>query len=245
MPSGDLVSLLRASLAAHQPVVVDAPGLRRAAVLAPLVFKGPEPYVLFTERTHDVATHKGQVSFPGGSIDPTDADARQAALRETHEEIGVRPDQIDVLGRLDDVVTSAATFVVTPFVGVMDDGAAHIASRGEVARILEVPLAHLLDPERRHPDANTHHWMYEWQGTAIWGATARMLNQLLHILGLVDPFAEDVAVLRSLTDPDDRASFIQLLLNVHATRESAADFVRRHPAEVPASVRNHVLGLRA
>src|SRR5206468_703501 len=126
----------------------------------------------------------GQVCFPGGSIEDYDASPLIAALRETGEEVGVLPEQVDVLGQLDDVVTNSALFRITPFVGLIPDGAAHITSDGEVARILEVPLEHLLDPRKRQPDPLTGHWRYEWEGAVIWGATARMLSQLLEVLGL-------------------------------------------------------------
>ena len=223
----ELTAFLREQLGRRTPVATDGAGLRRAVVLAPLVFKGGEPYVLFTERTHDVATHKGQVSFPGGSIEVADASPMEAALRETFEEIGVPPEAVEVVGQLDEVATNAATFAITPFVGVMPDGAAHIASPFEVARIAEVPLAHLLDPMVREPDLVTNHWKYSWDGLVIWGATARMLNELLHILGLVDPFAEDLALLRSLSEAEERARFVELMRELHPTRQSAAEAFRR------------------
>ncbi|HEU0167816.1 MAG TPA: CoA pyrophosphatase [Chloroflexota bacterium] len=226
MSPGELTAFLREQLRERTPSTADAAGLRRAAVLAPLVFKGSAAHVLFTERTHDVATHKGQVSFPGGRIETADASPMDAALRETFEEIGVPPEAVEVLGQLDEVATNAATFAITPFVGIMPDGAAHVASPFEVARIAEVPLEHLLDPAARQPDLVTNHWKYSWDGLVIWGATARMLNELLHILGLVDPFAQDLALLRSLSDAEERARFVELMRELHPARQSAAEAFR-------------------
>ena len=222
-----VVTRLRANLGEHVPEPIDAAGLLRAAVLAPLVVRGDVVTVLFTQRTNDVATHKGQVSFPGGRIETTDADPAAAALRETFEEIGIQPESVEMLGQLDEVATAAATFAVTPFVGVAPADAAHITSPFEVARIVEVPLEHLLDGQARQPDLLTNHWKYEWDGAVIWGATARMLNQLLHILGLVDPFADDLALLRLLADTEERARFVELMQELHPARQSAAEVFRR------------------
>ena len=242
MNHDELAALVRRRLGERAPDSVAAPGVRRAAVLAPFVFKGDRPHVLFTQRSMDVSTHKGQVSFPGGGIDPGDASPLAAALRETEEEIGVPARQIEVLGQIDDVATNAGTYIITPFAAILEDGAAHISSDYEVARILEVPLAYLMDAAQRQPDLKTHHWQYVWQGIVIWGATARMLNQLLHILGLQDPFEEDVRVLRALTDPDDRVRFIELLLELHPRRDSAVEHLRRHPESANDRLRALALG---
>ena len=110
--------LIWARLGERTPAVVSAEGMRRAAVIVPLFFRAGEAYVLFTQRTEDVPTHKGQISFPGGMVEPEDGGLAAAALRETFEEVGVRPDQVQVLGQLDDMPTSSAPFVITPFVGL-------------------------------------------------------------------------------------------------------------------------------
>ena len=179
MTPAELVELLRQRLSERQPVILDPPGTRRAAVIAPLVFKEGEPHVLFTKRTEDVPSHKGQFSFPGGVIEPEDGGPLAAALRETEEEIGVPPEQIEVIGQLDDMTTRSVPFVITPFLGVLPDGLAHVTSDREVARILEVPLAGLLDEANREVDPRSGHWQYRWGEDIIWGATARMLTGLL------------------------------------------------------------------
>lgn len=223
-----LVELIRGRLAQRKPAISDVIGVRRAAVLAPLLFKPDgEPHLLFTQRTQDVPTHKGQVSFPGGGVEAYDTDECMAALRETSEEVGVLPNDVDVLGRMDELLTFSSTFIITPFAAVIPDGVAHVTSDREVARILEVPLKHLLDPNLRQPDQATHHWRYTWNGTVIWGATARILNEFLTILGLVDPFAEDLAIVRALADPEDKLRFTNLMSALHPDRKSAADYVRQ------------------
>jgi 8-oxo-dGTP pyrophosphatase MutT (NUDIX family) len=177
-----LVAELRRRLAARTPRTAEAPGFQRAAVLVPLLFKERAPHVLFTQRSQYVATHKGQISFPGGVIETSDAGAAAAALRETEEEIGIRAEQVEVLGRLDELPTNTSSFVITPFVGTIPAGAASLTSDLEVARIIEVPLAVLLDPSNRETDPRTGNWQYLWEDAVIWGATARILSGLLSIL---------------------------------------------------------------
>src|SRR5579884_2580823 len=177
-----LVELLRARLAEHQARTADPTGLRCAAVLVPLLFRDGEAYLLFTQRSEGLRTHKGQISFPGGSLDRCDADLAAAALRETHEEIGIPPERVRLLGRLDDHATNTTGFVITPFVGVVPAGAAHLTSDLEVARMIEVPLAALLDPATLQPDHRTRHGQYVGRDTVIWGATARILTSFLGIL---------------------------------------------------------------
>lgn len=191
-PSGDFIGDVQRRLEAHSPASVEIPGYRAAAVLVPLLLKGAEPYILFTQRSQEVPTHKGHVSFPGGAVETSDPGLAAAALRETHEEIGIAPEQVRILGRLDDGVSNTARFVIAPFVGLVPDGAARLTSDREVARILEIPLAYLLDSGNRRPDARTNNWRYPWQDAEIWGATARILNGFLNIMGLADPFAENI-----------------------------------------------------
>lgn len=179
---GGLVERLSRRLAERTPRQADVPGYRQAAVLVPLLFKLGEPHLLFTQRTQHVATHKGQVSFPGGVIEPQDADAAAAALRETEEEIGVPARQVRILGRLDDHVTNTSGFVIAPFVSVIPADAPRLTSDLEVARILEVPLAFLLEEANREADEPTSRWRYLWPGAPIWGATARILEEFLSIL---------------------------------------------------------------
>ena len=178
-----LIPELRRGLAARQARTAEAPGFQRAAVLVPLLFNEGVPHVLFTQRSQQVATHKGQISFPGGVIEDLDDGPAATALRETEEEIGIPAGTVDLLGRLDELATNTSSFLITPFVGTIPSGTATLTSDAEVARILEVPLAALLDPAQREPDPRTGSWQYLWDDAVIWGATARILSGFLSILG--------------------------------------------------------------
>jgi 8-oxo-dGTP pyrophosphatase MutT (NUDIX family) len=186
LPPGELLPLIERLLAGHTPRAGFEPGFKLAAVIVPLLFRDGEAQLLFTQRSHLVESHKGQISFPGGGIDPGDDGPVAAALRETHEEVGIRPEDVRILGRLDDRVTHTSGFIITPFVAHVPADAAYITSDIEVARLIEAPLDALLDPANREPDPRTNDWQYVWNGDVIWGATARILNSFLRILVDVD-----------------------------------------------------------
>jgi 8-oxo-dGTP pyrophosphatase MutT (NUDIX family) len=168
------------------PRLVSVPeaGLVRAAVLVLLERGGTGYCIVFTKRTQDVETHKGEVSFAGGMRDPQDSDDRATALREASEEIGVEPQDVTVLGELDPLVTVTG-FHVTPVVGVVDAGYVYRNNPAEVERVLRVPMAHLREPSTWFEDLRT------WRGEVhrlrscrfgddiIWGATSRMLQGFL------------------------------------------------------------------
>lgn len=153
-----------------------------AAVLVPVVDR-PEPTVILTERPETMRRHPGQISFPGGRIDPGDGGPVAAALREAEEEIGLPPDVVEVIG-IADVYRTITGFEVTPVVGVLPPGLDLRPHPGEVADMFEVPLAWLLDPERH--EVRTLDWRgrartyyeIEWRGRRIWGATAAMIVNL-------------------------------------------------------------------
>src|SRR6056297_1110083 len=121
--------------------------LRPAAVLVPLVDRADGLTVLLTERTAHLHAHAGQISFPGGAFEPGDADAVAAALRETEEEVGLAPEQVEVVGRLDTYVTRTG-FEVTPVVGLVRPPVLLRPDPFEVADVFEVPLDFILDPAR-------------------------------------------------------------------------------------------------
>lgn len=180
---------IRKLLRAYEPQEVErATHVHPAGVLLLIFEHGGEPHVVFQKRTDRVDAHKGQISFPGGGMDPEDPDILFTALRETHEEIGVAPHHVDVLGRLDDMVT-ISNFRVTPYVGWL----AHYPygwtfSEEEVAYLLEVPLSHLLDEANYVPDrriVNGREYLlpsYQFGPDLIWGATARMLTNFLDLV---------------------------------------------------------------
>jgi 8-oxo-dGTP pyrophosphatase MutT (NUDIX family) len=188
MTTAELVALTRARLAAHRRRIVPPGPLIRAAVLVPIIDRG-DPYLLFTKRTDRVGTHRGQISFPGGVVDPTDASIEGAALRECEEEIALPRGAAEVLGALDDTETFATRFVITPFVGVVHTPVAWQPDGDEIEKVIEVPYAVLAAPggfrvERWEHDGTTRDvYFFDWQGETIWGATARILRHYLDVMG--------------------------------------------------------------
>jgi 8-oxo-dGTP pyrophosphatase MutT (NUDIX family) len=165
--------------------------LRRAAVLVPMLQVDGEWHLLFTRRTDTVLNHKGQVSFPGGAVEPEDRDLVQAALRETHEEIGLLPDQVKILGRMPDYET-ISYYLITPVVGRIPWPYKFSLSPEEVMRVFTIPLKWLADDanweEKPYLRPNGKEEMviyYEtYYGELLWGITARITLNLLHLLGL-------------------------------------------------------------
>jgi 8-oxo-dGTP pyrophosphatase MutT (NUDIX family) len=162
--------------------------LTEAAVLVPIVTRGEGPTVLLTQRTDHLNDHAGQISFPGGRLDPGDADARAAALRETEEEIGLPHAHVRLVGRLDTYVTRTG-FEVTPLIGLVAPPFALTLDSFEVAEAFEVPLAFFLDPANRKTDSRLyqgkerHFFAFPYGERYIWGATAGMLVNLAEVLG--------------------------------------------------------------
>lgn len=176
---------LRQALAhADGPEVLPAAGLefgelKPAAVLVGLI-GGPAPGVLLTKRASGLRSHSGQVSFPGGRIDPGDASVEAAALREAHEEVGLAPSLVELAGRLPDHVVLSG-YRMTPVVGVVGEGFEPRLSAAEVERVFVLPFEVLLDPaapERREASLQgraAHYWVWPHAEHYIWGATAAIL----------------------------------------------------------------------
>jgi 8-oxo-dGTP pyrophosphatase MutT (NUDIX family) len=180
---------LRQALSARPRTVIrDAPVFTvpptSAAVLVPLFERAGEHYLVLTRRTESVREHKGQISFPGGARDPRDVTLLETALRETEEELGIDPAMVKILGVLDDYLT-VTNYQITPFVGAIPPDCTYHPHADEVAEVLEVPLRFLADPARHRRE------LWEWEGSprevyhldagscVIWGATARIVLQLL------------------------------------------------------------------
>ncbi|MGE5545566.1 MAG: CoA pyrophosphatase [Solirubrobacterales bacterium] len=160
-----------------------------AAVLVPLFERPDGMTVLLTQRTAHLANHPGQISFPGGRLDPGDCgDQIACALRETEEEVGLAREHVTVLGQLDEYVTGTG-FAVTPVVGVITPPVDLSPDSFEVAEIFEVPLEFLVDPanhrlhRREVAGRSRPFWAMTWQDRLIWGATAGILVNLSDILG--------------------------------------------------------------
>ncbi len=164
-------------------------GLRAAAVFMPLVQRASGVHLLFTRRSPHLQVHAGQICFPGGSLEPGDADAAAAAMRETREEIGVAAEFMRAIGRHPDYITRTR-YAVTPIIGELRPGFHLRPDAAEVAEVFEVPLSVLLDPQRhrlhRHPAASApglHYFSISWRQYFIWGATAALVrNFYRHLL---------------------------------------------------------------
>ncbi|QHS17119.1 NUDIX hydrolase [Halopenitus persicus] len=158
---------------------------REAAVLAPVLHRNGEPHLLFTKRADHLGEHPGQMSFPGGGREPGDETLRDTALREADEEIGLTADEVDVVGRIDDI-TTVTDYAVRPFVATVADRE-YVPDEREVAEIAVLAVDDLTDPanyesERRETDYGSlriHYFSVD--GYTVWGATGRMVAQLLEL----------------------------------------------------------------
>ncbi len=159
-----------------------ASSLTPAAVLIAVVTHD-RPTILFTRRTDTLRRHAGQVAFPGGRIDPEDADAVAAALREAHEEVALQPAAVDVIG-ITDVYATGTGYQITPVIGLVPPNQPLVPAADEVASIFEVPLDFVLDPANHQLRQSEwqgrlrSYYVIAWETHEIWGATAAMLVNL-------------------------------------------------------------------
>lgn len=160
-------------------------GLRRAAVLVPLFVREGQLWVLLTRRTESVEHHRGQISFPGGGEEEHDEDLYAAALRETEEELAIAASDVIRLGSLSPIVT-VTDFYVEPYVAAVPQPYVWRPAEAEIAEVIEAPLATLMDPAilevRPRPDGEGTILFYHFGKHVIWGATARILSELLEAL---------------------------------------------------------------
>lgn len=184
----DLPRLIKEVLSNRTPKLLeDQDALQKhGAVLIPLFKEGGEYKVLFTKRTDTVETHRGQISFPGGRIDAGDRTLLDTALRETEEEIGLARDAVTVLGRADDAGTLSSNYIVHPFVGLIPYPYPFRLSSEEVKQLIKAPLSLFFDMEAildvEYEGKIYRNLAYTCDGEVIWGATARIMRNLVEIL---------------------------------------------------------------
>lgn len=167
----------------------DRPDFRQAAVLLPLYLNEAAPHLVLTKRTELVPTHKGQISFPGGGFEEADGDLLTTALRETQEEIGLRPEDVEIVGTLDDTVTVTSRHVVRPFVGFIPHPYPFRLDPFEIERLIHLPMSALLCGapfreemwEREGRPVTV--FFYDHDGDTVWGLTARILKQFIETVG--------------------------------------------------------------
>jgi 8-oxo-dGTP pyrophosphatase MutT (NUDIX family) len=183
----DFIDQIGKTISSRQRKVIEHPPFSHAAVLVPLFQKDGDCHLLFTKRSEEVKYHKGEISFPGGVVDEEDRELIHTALREAHEEIGLNESDVQIIGLLDDIVT-ITEFIVTPIVGLFPYPYPFKVSEVEIAELIEVPLAFLIEEdclsEREIFRGGQREivFAYQYGEHIIWGATARILKQFLDLI---------------------------------------------------------------
>ena len=168
---------------------LDSNSYKIAAVLFPLIEKNNELKVILTTRSKDLPSHPGQVCFPGGKLEKTDKNIIECAKRESFEEVGIKNDQINLLGQLDDCITGT-NFKVTPVIGLIDSNYIPVLQEKEVADIFEVPLDYFIEKNNQkieyanYKDKSYSYYQYNWENKKIWGSTARIIVNFCEIMNL-------------------------------------------------------------
>jgi len=177
---------LRTRLTSNRPIGIDAPQFRRACVLIPVIRDGASWSILFTKRAENLAAHSGQIAFPGGAVEEGES-LEDAAIREAEEEVGIHRGAVELIGRLDDVITNSG-YLVAPFVGLIHEPIQYVMQESEVVEVFEVPidaLRHPSQPEVRYvPFRNKRYpaYYYLYEQYEIWGLTGRMLKAFLDLV---------------------------------------------------------------
>jgi 8-oxo-dGTP pyrophosphatase MutT (NUDIX family) len=188
--AGEYLDRLRLKLRRADAVERPLPGteLKAAAVLLPLLRDATEIRLLYTRRSDRLASHRGEVAFPGGRFDRRDPHLLAAALREAYEEVGIEPQSVDVLGSFEGRRTHSTDIMVTPFVGVVQGSPTLRPDPKEVAEIFEVPLAALSDPRYRgayrwqRNGSTSHRPAILYHGQVIWGLTYELTMRFLELV---------------------------------------------------------------
>ena len=168
-----------------RPIAATLPAARAAAVLVPLFEEDGLARLILTRRAGHLPSHRGEVAFPGGKLHPGES-AERGALREAAEEVGIAPADVEIIGALDELATVAGRFVLSPVVGVLPTRPALTPDPGEVARAFDVSIADLLDEQTYHEErwelpgiGERPMYFFELAGETVWGATARIVHELL------------------------------------------------------------------
>ena len=168
---------------------LDSNSYKIAAVLFPLIEKNNELKVILTTRSKDLPSHPGQVCFPGGKLEKADKNIIECAKRESFEEVGIKSDQIKLLGQLDDCITGT-NFKVTPVIGLIDSNYIPVLQENEVADIFEVPLDYFIEKNNQkieyanYKNKSYSYYQYNWKNKKIWGSTARIIVNFCEIMNL-------------------------------------------------------------
>ncbi len=182
-----LLAGIRQALSGREPLCEAVDGATPAAVLVPLQYHDGDWHIALHIRSQHVGQHQGEIAFPGGKLERGDVDMLACALRETWEEMGIRPEDVDVLGPLDAILTRT-NFLVWPIVGVVPYPYAYQVDEGEVAEVIEVPLSHLLSESASRREARlgldgelVERVAYVHGEHLVFGATAWILAQLVEL----------------------------------------------------------------
>lgn len=160
-------------------------GFRRAGVLLMIYYRQHEPTIMFTKRSESVETHRGEISFPGGTFETSDGNTLKTALREVKEEIGLNLEPSTIAGKLNSEHTRGSNFLIDPYVAVLPFDPKAMPTSPEISQILEFPIDRLKDPRNfgtEFDSATQYSWpYYVIDQYRIWGATARIVKQLLQL----------------------------------------------------------------
>ena len=188
-----MLNIIRQGLAGHKPLK-NSQIEKRASVLIPLMESECELFVLLTQRSDQLSSHAGQVSFPGGKQDIQDENSLETALRETYEEIGLPPKNVEIIGRLDQIL-SLHNYLVTPFVGLIPENFVPLPNVDEIETVFKVPLTFFMNgdnhwtEEFKTPIATVLAHHFDYHEFDIWGLTAKLILRLLEIgLGHIPDF---------------------------------------------------------
>ena len=184
--STTIINTIKLAIKSHTKVPIFNKNMVPAGVMVLIFEKEKDFYFILNKRTDLVEHHKGEISFPGGSKDHEDIDLLHTALRETHEEMGIHPDNINVIGEIDDVETNS-DFIITPFVGFISYPYEYKVSEIEVAEVLEVPLSTLINPNNVNYSKHEKYGSlisYQYFNHNIYGATARILEKVINLIDL-------------------------------------------------------------